>query len=103
MPLYSLVVVDDFNVLGAIGSPWPLETKTPLRVDADAVLALPVARQSLQPVAAELCKLPQALRRFKNPQALLRLTAETFEGGNSFAFRKVLAPPIPVAPNHRII
>jgi hypothetical protein len=56
MVLYSLVVIDDFNVFGAIGALRPLEAETPPRIDANAVLASPVASQGLQPVAGELCE-----------------------------------------------
>jgi hypothetical protein len=42
------VIVDNFNVTGAV---IPNKTNSPLIVDADAVLSLSIALQSLKPVA----------------------------------------------------
>jgi hypothetical protein len=49
-----LVIVHDFDVFGAIRARRPLETKAPLLVDPNAVLAFSVAGESLQPIPWEL-------------------------------------------------
>jgi hypothetical protein len=54
-----LVVVDEFDVPGAAGTPG--ETEAPLVVDADAVLAGAVADQLLQAVAGGYPQVVDAL------------------------------------------
>jgi hypothetical protein len=49
----SLVIVDDLNVDRASRTFRPLETDTPLVVDPNAVLALPISTQSLETVAGQ--------------------------------------------------
>ena len=54
-----LVVVDEFDVGGAAGA--PCEADAPLVVDADAVLACPVAGELLQPVVWRYAEVVDAL------------------------------------------
>ena len=94
------MVIDDLNVFGAVSSLRPLEADAPLLIDANAVLASPVAGQGFQPVAGQPGQVPQAGCRFKNSQSLFGLMAEALKAGNPFAFGKALGLPVPVAPDH---
>src|SRR6185369_13676601 len=53
-----LVVVNDLDVLRALGS--PVETEAPLIVDPNRILALAIASEDLQPVARDRSKIGQA-------------------------------------------
>jgi hypothetical protein len=43
------VVIDDFNVVRAVG--FPHKTHTPLVIDADAVLPAPITGKRFEPIA----------------------------------------------------
>jgi hypothetical protein len=55
---YSSMVIDNLDVFGAVNSSRPFEADAALLIDPNAVLAFPVAGQDLQPVAAQLGKVP---------------------------------------------
>ena len=52
-----LVVVDDFDFIGMIVSPF--KTDAPLVVDADTILTASVAAQSLKPIARRVCQISE--------------------------------------------
>lgn len=94
------MVIDDFNVFGAICSRRPLEADSPLLIDPNAVLAPSVAGQRLKPVAGKAGQVPQTECRFQNSQSLFGLMAEALETGNPFALGKAPSRLIPVVPDH---
>lgn len=95
----QIVAIDHLDVFGATGSLQPLEADAPPRVDSEAVLVFPVARESLEAIAPQLPQVPQVGRRFENAQAPLGLTAEALERGNPFAFSEKPGSPVLVAAN----
>jgi hypothetical protein len=80
------VVIHDFDVVGVTTS--PSEADPPLVVDPDAVLALPITPQQLQPVArwdpqvvqpvssVQHPELPQGHSLYVNPEASGRVSRE---------------------------
>jgi hypothetical protein len=60
------VIVNYFNIFGA--GPGPQKTKAPLPVDADTVLAQPIAPQSLEPIAGRHCQVGQAVGDLELPE-----------------------------------
>ena len=97
------MVVRYFNVFRTICARGPFEAQSPLPVDPDAVLALPVAGQSLQVIAGELRKIPQAGGRFQHPQALFSLMAEALKRRNALAFGKASGPCVLVTPHQNTV
>jgi hypothetical protein len=95
------VVVDDFDVRGAGLAVGPFEANPPLHVDADAVLALPVALQSFERVRWQRLEVRKTGRSFQDVQALLGLSAEAVEFPDALAFGKLSRPLVAVALNHR--
>jgi hypothetical protein len=73
------VVIDDFNIHGARRSVGPFKTYPPLVIDADAVLASPVAFQCLKSVARQGSKIPDSRGRFQ---------AIKLQAGGAFEARK---------------
>jgi len=63
------MIIDDFHVIGT--AVRPSETDAPLLVDADRVLALPISRQLLQPIAWRRAQVPHIGRRVQYDQQLL--------------------------------
>jgi hypothetical protein len=55
----SLMIIDDLDAL--CGTLMPVEADSPLVIDPDAVLTLPVATQSLKPVFGDGCQVLQVL------------------------------------------
>jgi len=94
------MVIDDLDVFRAIGSLPPLEADAPLQVNPDAVLAFPVASEGLEAVTGELCYVPEAGRRFENPEALFGLMPETLESRDPLTLREAPGLPVSVAPDH---
>jgi hypothetical protein len=66
------VVIDDLDVLGALGGGGPFETDPSLIVDADAVLAPTVSLQRLEPVAGQRGQVVQRRGRFETVKRKLR-------------------------------
>jgi hypothetical protein len=95
------VVVHDFDVRRAGVAVGPFEADPPLHVDADAVLALPVALQSFERVRWQRLKIRKAGRGIQNVEALLRLTAETLELPDALALGKLARPLVAAALNRR--
>jgi hypothetical protein len=79
----------------------PRETDPPLIVDADAVLALPMARQSFEPVAGRLAQIVEPLgcieRQQLGPGALLNLQGQSAHG---MACEDRSGPLVAKAPDH---
>ncbi len=65
------MVIDDLHVAGVVVS--PAEADPPLIVDPDAVLALPVACQCLQPVPRGYPEILQRYRGIQQVELSLRL------------------------------
>ena len=63
------MIIDDFHVIGT--AVRPSETDAPLLVDADRVLAFPVSRQLLQPIARRRAQILHIGRRIHQNQQLL--------------------------------
>lgn len=95
------MVINNFDVFRAIGPTWPFKADSPLLVDADAVLALPVAEKSLQVITRKLCELPQVHCRFQNSEPFFSLMSKAFPGRNPFAFGEALDFSVSIAPNHK--
>ena len=53
MPVF-LMIIDDFDVFGPVG---PSEANTPLIVDADTVLSVPIAGERFQSISWNLSKI----------------------------------------------
>ena len=69
------MVIDQFHLVGIAVS--PNKAQSPLIVDADAVLAFPVARQCLQPIAGRHPKIVQVPRVVEDHELLLRPSLES--------------------------
>jgi hypothetical protein len=63
MPSYSLVVLRNLYILGAVFAEH--EAEPPLLVDADAVLPLAICRERLEPIARRSTQIIQAHRGIK--------------------------------------
>jgi hypothetical protein len=60
------VIIHNFYIFWPLGAWRPFKTDTPLFVDPDTVLSLPVAFQALKPVSRQLTKIAKTQRRFKD-------------------------------------
>jgi hypothetical protein len=95
------VIVGDLYVLGTVAIGSPFETDAPLVVDANAVLAFPIALESLQRVARQRSEVEQAHGCFQGPQALFRLAAKALELWHPEPLGETLRALVAVAPDHR--
>lgn len=66
---FSIMIVGDFNIVGA--AVLPRKTNPPLIVNADGMLALPVALQRVQAVAGRRTQIAERSRRFDHRQFVL--------------------------------
>src|SRR5208337_328488 len=96
------MVVHDLDVRRACRVLGPLEANPPLHVDADAVLACPVAFQGLEAVAGEAPQILKARRGVQNFETLVSLPAETLKLPDKFAARKSFGPFVTVAEDHAL-
>src|SRR5208337_5433239 len=94
------MVVHDLDVRRACRVLGPLEANPPLHVDADAVLACPVAFQGLKAVAGETPQILKTHRGVENFETLVGLSVEPLKLPDKFAARKGFGPFVAVAQNH---
>jgi hypothetical protein len=62
----TLVVVDDFDVIGVAA--MPPETNSPLIVDTDAVPAFAIALQGFEPIGGRYAQIEKLMRGIQHPQ-----------------------------------
>jgi hypothetical protein len=80
------MVIDDFDVLGA--AVRPSEADAPLVVDANAVLALPVSPQGLQPVPRRNPQIAEATRDLELAKLATRHVGTGFEAPDPVTARQ---------------
>ena len=80
----------------------PLEANPPLGIDADAVLAAPVAAKRLQTVARQAAQIVEARRGLQNFKALPRLPVEALKLPDERAIGEGLGPFVAEAQNHMV-
>jgi hypothetical protein len=85
------VVVDNFYVTGAVNT--PSEADTPLLVDADTVLSLPVPSQCLEPVARQVHEVFQARCTIENLQSSIGLLGNGLKPVDAVAVIQLLSMP----------
>ena len=85
---HSVMVIHDLNLAQSPGAVWPLETKPPLVVDTDTVLALAVPSQGLQTITWKATQGLQVLSGFQSIEAFFRLHSKIFERRNGVALAK---------------
>src|SRR3990172_2811406 len=69
---FSLVILHDFDTDRPGRTVWPLKTDPPLVVDANAVLALPVAAERFEAVARQAGKVHECRGRLQTVELELR-------------------------------
>jgi len=97
----SSVIVSDLDVDRAGRAFRPLKANPPLVIDADAVLALPIALQSFQPIARQSGEVFEGRRPIQSVKTDFRLSRETGKFPNALAICKAFGFAIPVADDHR--
>jgi hypothetical protein len=83
-----LVIIDNLDVLCRASSPD--KANSPLIVDPDTVLPLPVADQHLDPVPWDRREILQFLSIIKHPQFSPRNRFDAFEPASPFAVEELL-------------
>lgn len=78
----------------------PLKANTPLVVDADAVLALPVANQRLKTISRQSGKVSQRRGGFEAVELQASGTLKSGKGFDPFPGGEVSRPLVAVADNH---
>ena len=79
----------------------PFKADSPLHVDADAVLAFPVAFQSFESIRCQCLKVREAGGRVQNVEPLFRLTTNTLELPNTFALGELPRTLVAITLDHR--
>jgi hypothetical protein len=98
--LLSLVVVADLDVVRTVRPPD--ETETPLVVDPNAVLSIPVASQALQAVPRRAPQVIQGVRRVQEKKLPVRLALDVCcQPQGSLSFEDPLRQGVPKAADHR--
>ncbi len=95
--MFLLMVIDNLHVRWAVRFVGPFKTDPPLVVDPNAVLALSVSPQRLQPVAGQRAKVLENGGRL---QSVPLQTGGAFDSGERlypFTGGKILGPLISVA------
>jgi len=95
------MVIHDLNVFGA--SVRPMETYAELIIDADAVLAGPVALKGFQPVSGGHTQIIQSPRDLQLPQLAACDSGDVGESLDRFTPRKSLCVCTPERPDHNPI
>jgi len=94
---FLLMIVDDFNIRRPSGGGGPFEAKSPLAIEADRVLPVPVASQRLQPIAGQCREVGQRRRGVQDLEALPGLPRESPERPHELAMGKLARASVPVA------
>jgi hypothetical protein len=92
------MVVNDLDVLGARGR--PTKANAPLIVDANAVLPVPVAFESLQPIAGRDAQILEATGDFQLSQLAACDRGNAFESPDSISAGEGLRVGAPKRSNH---
>jgi hypothetical protein len=90
------VIVDDLDIEWAGRSIRPLEAKSPLVIDANAVLVFSVSQQNLEMVAGQEHQVIAIEGIEQNAQALFRLFLECMKLLDTFAVCESLSALVPV-------
>src|SRR5947209_2056913 len=96
----SSVIIDNLDVRRARRSIRPLETDTPLIVDADAVLPLPIPLQRFEPVAGQRRQIMKDMRGFEAIEFEPSGPLDARKGFHALAGREVSRSLIAVADVH---
>jgi hypothetical protein len=86
------MIVNDFDPVRAVLP--PNEADPPLIVDADAVLALPIATKRFQAVPGHRGEISQGRGTMKRSQPLLRLPGKAFKAPHPFAAEERFRVPV---------
>jgi hypothetical protein len=78
------MIVDDFHIRGAGCSAKPLETHTPLIVDPNAELPLPIAGEGFESIAGQNGEILQSSRRIQAIQFHSRLPFDAEKAVNFY-------------------
>src|SRR5208282_334068 len=95
-----LMIFHNLNTAGPGRVIGPLETNAPLRVDANAVLAFPVASQRLEPVPRQCRKVPKCCSRFQTVQLQACRALNPGECLDVFALSEISGALVPIADDH---
>src|SRR5208337_1724265 len=96
----SFVIVHDLDVAWPGLAHFPLETNPPLRVNADAVLAGPIAAQGLEPVAWQGPQILKTGRGIEDFEPFVGLPGETLKSLQGLAIGEPARALIAVADDH---
>src|SRR6266446_4980468 len=96
----SSVIIDNLDVRRARRSIRPLKTDSPLIVDADAVLPLPIALQSFEPIAGQRRQIMKDMRRFEAIELEPSGPLDAGECFHALASGEVSRSPVAVANDH---
>ena len=94
-----LVVVDDFDIVGAVI--LPAKADAPLAVDSYTVLATTIPRQCFESVSAESVQFLQGRGFVEIHQSSDCLISETLERRHRVTVEQPLGIPVSETPNHR--
>ena len=94
------MVINNLHVRWAGRLFGPLKANPPLVIDADAVLALPVALEGFQPIAGQSGKVFQARRHIQPVKPDFGLSSETGKFPNVLSIGKSFGFSVPVTHNH---
>jgi hypothetical protein len=93
------MIIDDLDIDGTGGTFRPFEANPPLVIDADAVLAVPVAPERFEPIAGQSGKVFQARCGFEPVESEFGLSPETLP--NVLTIGKTFGFSVPVFDDHR--
>src|ERR1700676_243946 len=95
-----LVIVDNLDVRRTRRAVRPLETDSPLIVNANAELALAVADQSFKAIPGQYGKVSQGHGRLQPIELQARGTLKTRERLDPFTACEIPSPMVPIADDH---
>ncbi len=94
------MIIDDLDAGRAGRAFGPFEADAPPVIDADAVLALPVAFERFKSVARQSAKVSKACRGFHAVEPVFSPPDEAGKFPHGFALGETFGPLVPKAPNH---
>ena len=92
------MVINDLHILSVMAG--PSEADSPLIIDPDAVLPLPVAPQSLQSIAGRNAQVIEAGGDFELTQLATSHNRDTFKAPDAFATREGFGVGTPKSSDH---
>src|ERR1700690_1300260 len=96
----SSVIVDNFYVRRPRGPVCPFKADSPLIVNANAVLALAIARQGFEAVAGERREIPNRGGSLHTVELQARGSFESRESLDPFPGGEIAASLVPIVENH---